>query len=76
VGLLEEMGPRLFLTLIVQAFRAQRTVLCVSFAFNIKGRPYRVLYSFDPRRVAMLLIGANKTGDDGLYDRYVPIADR
>jgi len=41
-----------------------------------KGRPYRILYAFDPRRVAILLIGGDKTGDDRWYDRYVPIADR
>jgi len=29
-----------------------------------KGRPYRVLYAFDPRRVAMLLIGGDKTGEE------------
>lgn len=39
------------------------------------GEPYRVLYAFDPRRVAILLIGGNKTGDDGWYDQFVPIAD-
>lgn len=26
-----------------------------------RGRPYRVLYAFDPRRVAILLIGGEKT---------------
>jgi len=40
------------------------------------GRPYRVLYAFDPRRVAILLIGGDKTGDDDWYERFVPIADR
>ena len=40
------------------------------------GRPYRVLYAFDPRRVAILLIGGDKTGDSRWYERYVPIADR
>lgn len=39
------------------------------------GEPYRVLYTFDPRLVAILLIGGNKTGDGGWYDRFVPIAD-
>lgn len=29
-----------------------------------QGRPYRVLYAFDPRRVGLLLIGGDKTGDD------------
>src|SRR5205809_709480 len=39
------------------------------------GRPYRVLYAFDPRRSAILLIGGDKTGNDRWYDEYVPIAD-
>jgi hypothetical protein len=41
-----------------------------------KGDPYRVLYAFDPRRTAILLIGGNKTGDDRWYDKFVPIADK
>jgi hypothetical protein len=40
------------------------------------GRPYRVLYAFDPRRVALPLIGGDKTGDDRWYDVIVPVADR
>jgi hypothetical protein len=40
------------------------------------GRPYRVLYAFDPRRSAILLIGGDKTGDDRWYDVHVPIADQ
>ena len=40
------------------------------------GRPYRVLYAFDPRRVAILLIGGDKTGEDRWYDKYVPAADK
>lgn len=40
------------------------------------GRPLRVLYAFDPRRVGVLLLGGDKTGDDRWYDRFVPIADR
>ena len=40
------------------------------------GRPYRVLYAFDPRRCAILLIGGEKTGKDRRYEEFVPIADR
>lgn len=40
------------------------------------GQPYRVLYAFDPRRVAILLIGGNKTGDDRWYETFVPLADK
>ena len=41
-----------------------------------KGNPYRILYAFDPRRVAVLLIGGNKTGKDRWYDEAVPRADK
>ena len=40
------------------------------------GRPYRVLYAFDPRSTAILLIGGEKTGRGRWYEQYVPIADR
>lgn len=41
-----------------------------------EGRPYRILYAFDPRRTAILLLGGDKTGDDRWYERMVPVADR
>jgi hypothetical protein len=40
------------------------------------GRPYRTLFAFDPRRVAILLIGGHKTGDDRWYEKFVPLADK
>jgi hypothetical protein len=40
-----------------------------------QGSPYRVLYAFDPRRVGVLLLGGDKTGNDDWYDRMVPVAD-
>jgi hypothetical protein len=40
------------------------------------GRPYRILYAFDPRRTAILLIGGDKTGNDRWYEIVVPIADK
>lgn len=40
-----------------------------------EGRPYRVLYAFDPRRSAILLIGGDKTGNDRWYAEFVPRAD-
>ncbi len=41
-----------------------------------KGKPYRILYAFDPRRTAILLIGGNKTGHERWYDEYIPKADK
>ena len=40
------------------------------------GDPYRILYAFDPRRNAILLIGGCKTGTDRWYEEFVPKADR
>lgn len=40
------------------------------------GRPYRTLYAFDPRRMAILLIGGDKTGNDRWYDENIPLADK
>jgi hypothetical protein len=39
------------------------------------GNPYRILYAFDPRRIAILLVGGEKTGDSRWYEKYIPIAD-
>ncbi len=41
-----------------------------------RGRPVRILYAFDPRRVGVLLLGGDKTGDNRWYSRMVPRADR
>lgn len=40
------------------------------------GRPYRVLFAFDPRRSAILLLGGDKTGDARWYEKFVPRADQ
>ena len=40
-----------------------------------EGRPYRVLYAFDPRRVGVLLLGGDKTGNDRWYRAMVRRAD-
>ena len=41
-----------------------------------QGRPYRILYAFDPRRMAMLLIGGDKTSYRTWYEEFVPEADK
>ena len=41
-----------------------------------QGRPYRILYAFDPRRCAVLLIGGDKTGNNRWYQEFIPAADK
>jgi hypothetical protein len=40
-----------------------------------QGRPYRVLYAYDPRRTALQLLGGDKTGQERWYETFVPRAD-
>lgn len=42
---------------------------------QFQGEPYRILYAFDPRRVAILFVGGNKGGNDRWYEENIPIAD-
>ncbi|MBI2944300.1 MAG: type II toxin-antitoxin system RelE/ParE family toxin [Candidatus Wallbacteria bacterium] len=36
----------------------------------------RVIYAFDPRRDAALIIGGNKSGNARFYDQIVPVAEK
>lgn len=75
VQLLEEHGPHL-------AFPHSSGINGSKFGhmrelrIQHQGRPFRVLYAFNPERNAILLIGGDKTGDDRWYETHVPIADR
>ncbi len=40
------------------------------------GRPLRILYAFDPKRQAALLVGGDKTGKDRFYEQMIPRAER
>jgi hypothetical protein len=75
VNLLRERGPSLG--------RPHVDLIAVSRYPNMKelrtqhaGRPYRTLFAFDPRRVAILLIGGDKTGNARWYEEFVPRADK
>ena len=74
VELLEEHGPTLP--------RPHADVITTSRHSNMKElrarveeRQLRVLYAFDPRRTALLLIGGDKAGEANWYERFVPLAD-
>ena len=42
---------------------------------QIAGDPWRILFAFDPRRAAILLVGGNKAGEKRWYETQIPIAD-
>jgi hypothetical protein len=43
---------------------------------QFKGDPVRVLFAFDPKRRAVLLLGGAKAGEKDWYRRNVPLADQ
>jgi hypothetical protein len=75
VELLEKYGPRLQFPY-SGGIKGSKYSRMRELRIQYAGDPYRVLYIFDPRRVALLLIGGDKTGDDRWYEKFVPIADR
>lgn len=75
VGLLESRGPNLPFPH-SSGVSGSRHGHLRELRVQVGGRPIRIFYAFDPRRVAILLIGGYKTGQDDFYTRLVPVADR
>lgn len=75
VRLLEDRGPNLPFPY-SSAIEISRHSHMRELRIQHQGRPYRILYAFDPRRSAILLIGGDKTGDGRWYEANVPVADR
>jgi hypothetical protein len=75
VGILEDEGPHLGFPY-SSGIASSRHRHMRELRVQHEGRPYRVLYAFDPRRVAILLLGGDKTGRDRWYEEAVPAADR
>jgi hypothetical protein len=75
VGLLEQRGPSLPFPYSSAVVTSRHSIMR-ELRIQHKGRPYRVLYAFDPSRMALLLIGGDKTGNDRWYETNVPVADK
>ncbi len=75
VELLEEKGPQLPYPY-SSGIHGSKHAHMHELRIRHTGKPYRTLYAFDPRRMAILLIGGDKTGNKHWYEKYVPVADR
>ncbi len=75
VGVLEKLGPQLPFPY-SSDIRGSRYGQMRELRIQHAGTPYRILYAFDPRRVAILLIGGRKTSGARWYRKFLPIADR
>lgn len=74
VELLAELGPALTRPH-ADTIHGSRVQNLRELRIQHEGRPYRVLYVFDPRRTGVLLIGGDKTGNPRWYGEFVPIAE-
>lgn len=74
VTLLEDFGPTLKFPH-TSGVKSSRHSHMRELRVQHQGAPYRVLYAFDPRRTAILLLGGSKVGDDRWYEVNVPRAD-
>jgi hypothetical protein len=75
IDLLGQRGPQLGFPYSSKVFGSRHGHIR-ELRIQCRGRPYRVLYAFEPRRVAILLLGGDKTGDRRWYERAIPLADR
>ena len=71
---LEEHGPHLGFPMTSGVYGSRHGHMR-ELRIQVGGRPFRVLYAFDPERNALLLIGGDKTGDARWYEKNVPMAD-
>lgn len=75
VSLLMEHGPNLGFPFSSQV-KSSRFPQMRELRAQAGGDPLRILYAFDPRRTAILLVAGDKTGDGRWYETNVPVADR
>ncbi len=75
IRLLELLGPRLSRPH-ADTMKGSRHKNMKELRTQCEGRPLRSFFAFDPRRMAILLIGGDKTGDDQFYERMLPQADK
>jgi hypothetical protein len=75
VEVLESRGPQLGRPH-VDSIHSSKRANMKELRIQHEGRPFRILFAFDPRRTALLLIGGDKSGNSRWYEEFVPKADK
>ena len=75
VRVLEMLGPQLGRPYVDTLSETKLTNL-KELRIQHRGKPYRVLFVFDPKRQAVLLCGGNKSNDKRFYKKMISIAER
>jgi len=74
IARLEEDGPRVGRPY-VDTLKGSSIPNLKELRVQYRGRPWRVLFAFDPERAAILLVGGCKAGDKRWYKTRVRIAE-
>jgi len=74
VELLQERGPTLPRPHVDRVHQSRHQNM-KELRGKVNRRHLRVLFAFDPRSTALLLLGGDKTNDPTWYNRFVPVAD-
>lgn len=74
VSLLEKHGPQLTRPY-ADTLKGSKLTNLKELRVQYRGDPYRVLYAFDSKRQALLLVGGNKATDKKWYDRMIKAAE-
>jgi len=75
VDLLEQAGPVLGRPH-VDTLKGSRIPNLKELRVQHEGKPLRILFVFDPRRIGYLILGGDKTGKDNWYDTFIPVAEK
>lgn len=75
VDLLEKAGPLLGRPH-VDTLKGSRIPNLKELRVQHQGRPIRILFAFDPRRIGYLILGGDKTGRDDWYELFIPHAKK
>jgi hypothetical protein len=75
IRMLEEYGPDLPYPM-SSGVNGSRHSHMRELRVQVQGKPFRVLYAFNPKRTAILLVGGDKSGDGRWYEIQVPRADK
>jgi hypothetical protein len=74
VDLLEQSGPMLGRPH-VDTLKGSRIANLKELRVQHEGRPLRILFAFDTRRIGYLILGGDKTGKDDWYREFIPKAE-
>jgi len=75
IELLEKQGPELNRPH-VDTLKGSKIPNLKELRVQHEGRPLRILFAFDPRRAAYLILGGDKTGDKNWYSTFIPKAEK